>query len=123
VLQSLESGLNACCHCFNSKRLGQPGDAFEQEMTVGEQSQQKTIHQILLPDDNMTNLLPERWHPLTQLSYFLRNFLSRFHTVCSDTLGSENVRSNRLHGAEDPLSIPCAKRAKGESRMSALKSS
>jgi len=46
----------------------------------------------------VTNLLPERWHPLTQLSYFLRNFLSRFHTVCSDKFGSENVRSKtRVH--------------------------
>jgi hypothetical protein len=44
-------------------------------MTVGQQAQQKTIHQILLPDHNVTNLLPERWNPLTQISYFLRNFL------------------------------------------------
>jgi hypothetical protein len=50
-------------------------------MTVGQQSQQKTIHQILLPDHNVTDLLPERWNPLAQLSYFLRNFLRRFHTV------------------------------------------
>jgi hypothetical protein len=44
-------------------------------MTVGQQSQQKTIHQILLPDHNVTDLLPERWNPLAQLSYFLCNFL------------------------------------------------
>src|SRR5882724_2740687 len=64
-------------------------------MTVGQQSQQKTIHQILLLDHNVTDLLPDRRNPLAQLSYFLRNFLRRFHTVCSDSLGSENVRSNR----------------------------
>jgi len=38
--------------------------------------------------------LPERWNPLTQLSYFLCNFLRRFHTVWSDTQARENVRSN-----------------------------
>jgi hypothetical protein len=83
-LQSLETGLNACGHRFYSKRLSQPGDAFEQEVTVGQQSQQKTIHQILLPDHDVANLLPERWNPLAQFSYFLRNFLRRFHTVSSD---------------------------------------
>jgi hypothetical protein len=57
-------------------------------MTVGQQSQQKTIHQILLPDHNVTDLLPERWNPLAQFSYFLRNFLRRFHTVCSDSLAA-----------------------------------
>jgi hypothetical protein len=30
----------------------------------------------------MPNLLPERWDPLAQFAYFLRNFLRRFHTVC-----------------------------------------
>jgi hypothetical protein len=33
--------------------------------------------------------LPERWNPLAQLSYFLRNFLRRFHTVCSDILAAK----------------------------------
>jgi tetratricopeptide (TPR) repeat protein len=37
-------------------------------------------------------------------------------------LGNKNVRSNLVHFAGDHLSIPCAKRAKSESRMSALKS-
>jgi hypothetical protein len=65
-------------------------------MTVGEESQQKPIHQILLSDHNVTNLLPERGNPLAQLSYFLRDFLRRLHTVCSDNLAAENVRST-LH--------------------------
>jgi hypothetical protein len=50
-------------------------------MTVGEQSEQKPIHQILLTHHNMTNLLAERRNPLPQLPHFLRNFLRRFHTV------------------------------------------
>jgi hypothetical protein len=57
-------------------------------MTIGEQSEQKTINQILLPDHNVTNLLTERWNPLAQLSHFLRDFLRRFHTVCSDSLAA-----------------------------------
>src|SRR5690242_1623385 len=91
-------------------------------MAVSEQSQQKTIYQILLSDHNVTNLLPKRWHPLAQFSYFLRNFLRRFHTVCSDSLRSENVRSNRLHSAAVPLSMLWPKRAKGDSTMWVLKS-
>jgi hypothetical protein len=66
-------------------------------MTVGQQSQQKTIHQILLPDHNVTDLLPERWNPLAQLSYFLRNFLRRFHTVCSDILAARMFDQNKIN--------------------------
>ena len=47
-------------HCFHSERFGETGDAFEQEMAIGQESEQKAIHQILLPHDNVTDLLPER---------------------------------------------------------------
>ena len=66
-------------------------------MTVGQQSQQKTIHQILLPDHNVTDLLPERWNPLAQFSYFLRNFLRRFHTVCSDILAARMFDQSEIN--------------------------
>jgi hypothetical protein len=42
--------------------------------------------------------LPERWNPLAQLSYFLRNFLRRFHTVCSDILAARMFDQNLLDG-------------------------
>jgi hypothetical protein len=54
-------------------------------MTIGQKSEQKAIHQILLPHDNVSDLLPKAWNPLAQFSYFLRNFRRRFHTVSSDT--------------------------------------
>ena len=63
------------------ERFGQTRNAFEQEMAIGEQTQQKAIYQILLANDNVTDLLAERRNPLTQLPHFLRNFLRRFHTV------------------------------------------
>jgi hypothetical protein len=50
-------------------------------MAVREQSEQKAVHQILLSDDNVSDLLAERRNPLPQLAHFLRNFLGRFHTV------------------------------------------
>jgi hypothetical protein len=46
--------------------------------------------------------LPERWNPLAQLSYFLRNFLRRFHTVCSDSLAARMFDQNLAHTAGDP---------------------
>jgi hypothetical protein len=81
----LETSLDAGGHCFHRERLGQPGDALEEEVTIREQPKEKTIHQIFLAYDNVTDLLAERWNPLTQLPNFLRNFLRRFHTVSSDT--------------------------------------
>jgi hypothetical protein len=91
-------------------------------MTVSQQSQQKTIYQVLLPDHNVTNLLPERWNPLAQFSYFLRNFLRRFHTVCSDSLAARMFDQNLAHAAGDRLSVRCQKHAKSDSQMSAFKS-
>jgi len=80
---------------FTVERLGQPGDAFKQKMTVGQQSQQKTIHQILLPDHNVTDLLPDRWNPLAQLSNFLRIFLRRFIRSAQTVLAARMFDSNR----------------------------
>src|SRR4249919_1485901 len=91
-------------------------------MTVGQQTQQKTIYQILLPDHNVTNLLPERWNPLAQFSYFLRNFLRRFHTVCSDSLAARMFDQNPAHTAGDRPAMRCQKHAKSDSQMSAFKS-
>jgi len=45
----------------------------------------------------VTDLLPERWNPLAQLSYFLRNFLRRFHTVCSDILAARMFDQNKIN--------------------------
>src|SRR3954463_2562775 len=90
-------------------------------MAVGEQSQQKTIYQILLSDHNVTNLLPECWHPLAQFSYFLRDFLRRFHTLCSDSLAARMFDQNLAHTGGDLPSVCCQKHAKSDSQMSAFK--
>ena len=50
-------------------------------MTIGEQTEQKAVDQILLANHNVSNLLPERRNPLAQFSHLLRNLLRRFHTV------------------------------------------
>jgi hypothetical protein len=99
----LENGLDAGSHCFHCERLGQAGDSLKQEVTIREQPQHEAIHQILLADDNVTDLLTERWNPLTQFANFLRNFLRRFHTVSSDTHARGNVRLNVPQRADFPL--------------------
>src|ERR1044072_598896 len=63
-------------------------------MAIREEAQQQSIHQIFLPNYNVTDLLAESRNPLAQLPNFLCNFLRRFHTVSSDTHARENVRSN-----------------------------
>jgi hypothetical protein len=50
-------------------------------MTIGEQTEQKTIDQIFLAYDNLSNLLADGGNPLAQFSHFLRNLLRRFHTM------------------------------------------
>src|SRR5262249_8516168 len=109
----LETGLDACGHRLYSECLGETGDAFQQEVTVGQQSQQETIHQILLPDHNVTNLLPERWNPLAQLSYFLRNFLSRFHTVSLRHVRHAECSIKPCALKANRISILCQIHAKG----------
>ena len=49
--------LNAGGHRLDRQRLGQAGHAFEQNVTVGEQSEQKPVDQIFLSDDDVTDLL------------------------------------------------------------------
>jgi hypothetical protein len=90
----LETGLDASGHCFHRERFGQAGNALQQEMTIGEEAKQQSIHQIFLAYHDVTDLLAEPWNPLAQLPNFLCNFLRRFHTVSSDTHARENVRSN-----------------------------
>jgi hypothetical protein len=55
-LQSLETSLDAGGHCFHRERLSQPGDALEEEVTIREQPEEKTIHQIFLAYHNVTDL-------------------------------------------------------------------
>src|SRR5438105_9154105 len=50
-------------------------------MTIGEKSEQETVHQIFLAHYNVGDLLAKRRNPLPQFPHFLRNFLRRFHTV------------------------------------------
>ncbi len=80
-LEALKAGLNTRGHRFYRERFGQSGHALEQEMTVGEQAEQKAIDQIFLANHHVTNLLAQCRDPLPQLPYFLCNLLRRFHTV------------------------------------------
>ena len=74
-LETLKASLNAGGHCFNGKRLGEAGNAFEEDVTVGEQAEQEPVHQIFLSDDDVTDLLAQRRNPLSQLLDLLGNLL------------------------------------------------
>src|SRR5438093_84383 len=80
-LQPLKTGLNTGGHCFDRERFGQTRNALKQEMTIGEQPEQKAIDQIFLTDDNVSDLLANGRNPLAKFSYLLRNLLRRLHTV------------------------------------------
>ena len=74
-LQPLKPGLDAGRHCLDGQRLGEAGYAFEQDVTVGEQSEQKPVNQIFLSNDDVTDLLAQGRNPLSQLLNLLGNFL------------------------------------------------
>ena len=58
---------------------------------------------------------------MAQFLHFLRNFLRRFHTVCSDSLAARMFDQNLAHAAGDRPAMRCQKHAKSDSQMSALK--
>ena len=74
-LQTLKAGLNAGGQRFHGQRFGQAGNAFEQDVPVGQQAEQQPIDQILLPDHDMPDLLAQRRNPLAQFLHFVRDFL------------------------------------------------
>ena len=51
------------------------GHAFEQDVAVGEQAEQKPVDQIFLADDDVPDLLAQRRDPLPQLLHLLGDFL------------------------------------------------
>ena len=78
-LQALEPGLDRGGHRFDRERLGEAGHAFEKNVAIGEQTEQKPIDQIFLSDDDMSNLLAQRRNPAAEFLDLLRNFLRRSH--------------------------------------------
>jgi hypothetical protein len=74
-LETLKTGLNAGRHRFDSKRLGETGNAFEENVAISEQSKQEPVDQIFLSDDDVTDLLAQRRNPLSQLLNLLGNLL------------------------------------------------
>ena len=74
-LQTLKTGLDAGGQRFDGERFGQAGNAFEQDMAIGQQAEKQPIDQIFLSDNDMADLFAQRRNPLTQFLNLLRNFL------------------------------------------------
>jgi hypothetical protein len=55
-LDSREIGLNRFCYGLHQKRLGQASHAFKQDVTVCQKADHEPLYQLVLTDDNLTNL-------------------------------------------------------------------
>ena len=94
-LQTLEAGLDAGGHGFDGERLGQTGDAFEQDVAVREQTEQEPIDQIFLTDHDVTDLFAQRRNPFSHFLHLLRDFLRRFHK--KNETGTGGIRSIKFY--------------------------
>ena len=74
-LQTLEIRSESRRQRLDGERLGQTGHAFEQNVAVGEQAEQEPLDQILLANDDVSDLFSQRRNPLTQLLYLLGDLL------------------------------------------------
>ena len=78
-MQALKAGLDPGGQRFHRQRLRQSRNALEQDVAVGEQTEQQPIDQVFLADYDPANLLAQGWNPLTHLLNLLCDFLRRFH--------------------------------------------
>ena len=58
-LQPLKTGLDGGRQRFDGQRFGQAGNAFEQDVAVGEQAEQEPIDEIFLADHDLADLLAQ----------------------------------------------------------------
>ncbi len=47
----------------DGKRLGEPGDTFEQHVAVGEQADEQPVHELFLADDDARDFLTQHADP------------------------------------------------------------
>jgi hypothetical protein len=58
-LDAAKRRVDRLCQRLDGGRLGEPGDAFEEDVPVREQSDQQSVDQIALTDDHVADLLAE----------------------------------------------------------------
>ena len=73
-LDSREIQVQDVCHSSNDFRLADPGDAFEQNMALGEQADQRTINNLLGTDDNLANFLADTCELVSKQAYSVFDF-------------------------------------------------
>ncbi len=54
-LHARELGVDRVAHRAHGERLGEPGDAFEQDVTAREQPHQNALDHLLLTDDDLAD--------------------------------------------------------------------
>ena len=60
---------------FHGQRLGEAGDAFEQNVTVAEKTEEQAVEKVALADDDAAQLASQRLDPLAGLLRGLGDFL------------------------------------------------
>jgi len=70
-LETLEARLDGLGEGANSKRLGEAGDTFEQDVAVAEEACEKAVDEALLADDDLADFDEERLDPLARLADFI----------------------------------------------------
>jgi hypothetical protein len=55
----------------NRSGLGQAGNAFDQDVTVGEETEQQAVHEFLLSDDHAVHRLLQKPKGPRHLCYFM----------------------------------------------------
>ena len=59
-LNTAEPGVYGLCQCRNGKRFGQSRNTFQQNVAIGQQSDQQRVDQMFLSDDHFTHLHVQR---------------------------------------------------------------
>jgi hypothetical protein len=71
-LQSRKFHADARGHGFDGERLGEAGNTFQEDMAVGEKSDDEPLGQIILPDDDLAEFVEQR---VRECSRFLDRFV------------------------------------------------
>ena len=83
-LQALEARLNAGSQRFHRECFRQAGNAFQENVPIGQQTKEQPVDQIFLPDNDVSDLLANQRNPVAELLDLLRDFLRGFHG-CDET--------------------------------------
>src|SRR5262249_50234812 len=104
----MKRGVNRRSEGADRHRLCQSRDAFEKDMTIGEQPDQQSIHELLLADDDLRNLFPQLLYPPRSRLHLFIQTVSHVSGDCrrAATLTQVIWRSRFISGTKCPQTLP-----------------